>query len=186
MSQVSDIIGAIADLVEAIDALVQTDSFKELVNIVKQLGLEKAVVPVLSVICGVLDKVVSWLGTLERITALPRITEPLMMSFADIQDLTDMSPPGKKEDLEELGWGGLIPVAEAANVATGLFTRLGRVAGALTDGPELEKKIGLLRTRMGELKKTFDDYRRQLAAPTSAAAPGAASSGAPRLMEAVA
>ena len=179
MSQVSDVIQAIADLVQAIDGLMQTDTFKELVNVVKQLGLESTVVPILTMICDVLTKVIRWLGTLERITALPRITEPLMLNFEEIKILTDMRPPGKKEELEELGWGELIPVSEAANVAVSLFTKLGNVSRVLTEGDQLEKRIGELGMRMGGLHKTFDDYRKQLTATsTGATSTGAASTGA--------
>ena len=105
MSKVADIIKAIADLVGAIDGLIQTDSFKELVNVVKQLGLETTVLPILTTICDVIRRVVRWLGTLERIAALPRITEPLMLNIDHIKHLTDMTPRGKRDELDQLAKG---------------------------------------------------------------------------------
>jgi hypothetical protein len=168
MTGVAEIIGAIADLVGAIDGLLQTDTFKELVNVVKDLGLESTVLPVLGVICDVLQRVIRWLGTLERIAAMPAVTEPLMFHIAHIRDMTNMTSPGKRADLEEMGWGGIIPAAEAANVAADMFTRLWRVANALTAGELLETKIGALGKSMSGLLATFDGSRKQLGAGAEA------------------
>jgi hypothetical protein len=169
VSQAAVIVEAIADLVQAIDGLIRTDTFKELVNLVEQLGLAKTVVPILNVICDALSSATRWVGTLGRIAALPGLTEPLILSFRDIAVLTDMTPPGKKEELVDMGWGDLIAVSDATNVVISLFTKLWNVSRALTGKELLGERLKELGGRMDELFKTFDEHRKQLSAPAVAA-----------------
>lgn len=176
-STISEIIGAIADLIGAIDELLKTDTFKELVKVVKDLQLESIVIPIFNVICTVLTKVIVWLGTLERLAALPRITAILMLHLDDIERMTDMSRPERRQQMQDLGWGELVPISEATSTVVGYFNKLGRVSNALTGKDAVEKKINQLGKNLTSLNKTFADYNKQLSAPT----PGATSSTTPAL-----
>lgn len=161
-SQVADLIGAIADLITAIDDLMQTDTFKGLVDLVKELHLEKVVVPLLQLICTVLTTAIGWLGTLKRIAALPRIVAPLMLHLEELERLTDLAPAGRTDELTNVGWGDLVEPCNLANVVISQFTRLGRISSTLTGKGQVEQRIGQLQSDMSGLHKTFDGYRKQL------------------------
>ncbi|HRI66534.1 MAG TPA: hypothetical protein PK156_19935 [Polyangium sp.] len=158
-NQVAGILNAVADLVKAIDELMNTDTFKGIVDFVKDLQLEKVIAPLLSMICTLLQKIIGWVGTVGRIVALPRLLEPFMMYLEEIELMTDMDPPGRKEELEQWGTDELVPIAEGANVVISQFTRLHGLASELAGKGQVEKALENLETNLKGMHKTFDNYR---------------------------
>lgn len=164
----ASLVNAIKDLVRAVDDLIQTDTFKGLVPLVAKLGLANVLSGILIALCQGLSTVGAWLETLERIVALPRITEPLRLSLVDITALTDLSKPGRQDTLAETGWGELVPISRAVNAVSSLFARLCNVGRSLTSGDGLETSINALGKNMAALLKTLEHQRDQVQALKSA------------------
>lgn len=175
-NQTAEIIKAVAELVKAINDLMQTDTFKGFMDLVKELHLQSIVAPILRVISTVLLKVVDFIRIVKHIVALPRVFEPLMLFLEEVELMSDMSPKGRKEELEEYGWGMFVPIAEGTNVVISQLTRLHRIAVTVTGAGQVEQGVKQIGDSVSALQKTFDGYATKLEAAASSVTSASSSS----------